>query len=379
MATDGLRPSREDEPPVHLSREGETELYLPDIPPHRGPARRARVFYNPAMTFDRDLNVAFARALRASGRAALTGWEMLGATGVRGLRLVRETDLFAALMITEGDRSAIEVLERNVAHLGLSQVRTRQTDARSPAAEGPFDYIDLDPYGSPLPYLDSLLRSARLPAVVGVTATDLMVLAGAVRGACETRYGARPVHGRLAPEGGLRIVLARLAHEARARGAAVRPLLSYVHDHHVRTYAELLPLREGPASDPVRTLEPPTWDGPPLGPGASYGPLWVGPLFDRGFVERLEPLPSASRPRELAAFIARVKEEARVDRPFYYEPNEIAHHLRLSEPPALDALLHELRRRGAGAVRAHPRPSAFRTDAPRALVEDVARSLVAPR
>ena len=356
-------------------QEGGTTLYLPRVANARGPARRARVFYNPVMAFDRDLNVAFARAIGATGRTDLAGWEMLGATGVRGLRLAHETELLGTLLITEREAEAVGVIERNVEELHLPRVRARPADARVPPPEGPFDYVDLDPYGSPLPYLDAMFRSVRLPAVVAVTATDLMVLAGIVRGACEARYGARPLHGRLAPEGGLRILIATLAREARAHHATLTPLLSYVHDHHVRTYAELVPSEGARTTDPVASVDPATWTGPPLGAKGPYGPFWVGPLFDRRVVDRLQVPPSPARPKEIHSWVERFRAEAEVDQAFFYEPNEIARTLHLTEPPPLEALLAGLRARGTKAARAHPQASALRTDAPRTMVEAVARSL----
>lgn len=336
------------------------------------------MFYNPAMAFDRDLNVAVARAL-SSIEPKRTGWEMLGATGVRGLRVAHESEWLRSLLITEREPRAVAVIDRSLSELGLTTVRVREADARVVPPEAPFDYVDLDPYGSPLPYLEALFGSLSLPAVVGVTATDLMVLAGVVRGACEARYGARPLHGRLAPEGGLRILLATLAQRARARGAWMKPLLCYIHDHHLRAYVEVIAEPGHDENDPVALVETSRWPGPVLGPRPAYGPMWLGPLFDRRLVDRLETPPSAANAKEVGAWIQRVRGEAEVDRPFFYEPNELARALGLKEPPPMEAILGALRASGAAASRAHPHPSAFRTDAPRSVVEALARSVATSR
>ena len=360
-------------PPVDRTQEGGTPLYLPKVAAQRGPGRRARVFYNPAMGFDRDLNVAVGTALRSTSTLARSGWEMLGATGVRGLRLAHESSLFRELLITEREPEAVALIRRNIGETGLTEVvRAREADAREPAVGGPFDYVDLDPYGSPVPYLDSLFGSVGDRTVIAVTATDMMVLAGVVGGACERRYGARPLHGRLAPEGGLRILLAYLARRAREAGRRMVPLLCYVHDHHVRAYLELSPGPE-PSADPVEEIHTNDWTGPWLGPRPTYGPLWVGPLFDPRFVDALRPPAVAASGHEVERWIERVREEATVDRPFFYEPNELARRLGLSEPPGVSELIDALRAQGARAARAHPQPSAVRTDAPRALVEEAAR------
>ena len=159
----------------------------------------------------------------------------------------------------------------------------------------------------------------------------------------------------------------------RRRGRGVRPLLAYVRDHHLRAYVEVGDL--SPREDPVGTIDPTTWTGPVVGTGAPYGPLWLGPLFDPGLVSRLELPPTASHPREVEPFLAKLRGEVEVDRPFYYEANELAGALGLGSPGSLASYVSRLSARGYRAAPTHARAGAFRTDAPRSVVETVARAL----
>jgi tRNA (guanine26-N2/guanine27-N2)-dimethyltransferase len=332
------------------------------------------VFYNAAMALDRDLGVAVVRARWPAGGTRARGWEMLAATGVRGLRLLGESEAFAALWLTELRPEAVEVLAANLAARGRAEAFGRRWDATAPLPEGPFDYVDLDPYGTPVPFLASALASVRDGGLLAVTATDMPVLAGVQRRACELRYGATPIRGRLGPEAGLRILLAFVDRAARGRGRSIRPLLAYVLDHHVRLYAEVGPA-QGPERSTVLGSDRP--DLPELpGPGP-FGPLWTGPLFDPEFVARLAVPPAAERPRELARLLERFAEESGVPSVLWYEGNRLAQRTGVAEPPPLGALLAELRRLGFRAARAHPHPGAFRTDAPRARVEEACRRLAA--
>jgi tRNA (guanine26-N2/guanine27-N2)-dimethyltransferase len=326
------------------------------------------VFYNPAMAADRDLATALVRAW-AAGRTDLRGWDLHGATGVRALRLLRETGAFASFLITDSHPAAGPVLRANFD--GAPGVTVRGADAREPPPEGPFDYVDVDPYGSPLPFLPTALDAVALGGLLAVTATDLMVLAGAQPGACLRRYGARPVRGRLGPEGGLRILLATLSRAAGDRSRAIHPVLAYVRGHHVRAYVELRP---GPEpTPPIREIDPSNWTGPALGTPGPYGPLWTGPLFDPTVVERLEVPPAAAQPREVAVLRERFRAECRVDVPFYFEPNSLARALGAAAPIGLEGYADALRAAGYRFARTHARPEGFRTDAPRAVVEAVAR------
>ena len=321
------------------------------------------------MALDRDLAVAVVRAWSRAYRPLRSGWEMMAATGARGLRLLVEGGTFETFTLTEANPEAVEVLRANAG--SVAGTRVVRADAREPPSGAPFDYVDLDPYGTPAPFVDTALAAVRPGGVLAVTATDMTVLAGAQPDACRRRYAARPVRGRLGPEGGLRILLAFIARRARAQDRGVRSVFSYVLGHHVRAVVEVAGApRE---ADPVGSIDTEVWAGPPVGGHGSYGPLWLGPLFDPGLTPSLQPPPEASDPARLASLLDRIREEVTVDVPFYYEPNAIAKSLSLLQPPARETIVNALRTAGYRAARTHVRPEGFRTDAPRSEVEAIVR------
>jgi tRNA (guanine26-N2/guanine27-N2)-dimethyltransferase len=322
------------------------------------------------MALDRDLGVALLRAAGPAPPGAWSGWDMMAATGARGLRLLRETGVFSGMTFTEANPEAESVLRANAA--GSPTAVVVRSDARRVPSAAAYDYVDLDPYGSPARFVAPALAAVRPGGMLGVTATDMMVLAGAQPAACVRRSGASPVRGRLGPEGGLRILLAYLARCARANDLVIEPVLSYVHDHHVRAYVRVV--EHGRSPDPVRAIDPAAWEGPPLGDGGPFGPLWLGPLFDPEIVRSLVVPPSAAEPRGLASLLDHFREEIEVDVPFYYESNSLARHLRLAHPPPRERLVTVLRAAGFRAARTHVRPEAFRTTAPRDEVHRAARA-----
>jgi tRNA (guanine26-N2/guanine27-N2)-dimethyltransferase len=296
---------------------------------------------------------------------------MTAATGVRGLRLLRESGAFGTFTFSEANPEACRVLRENTARVPGAFVV--EGDARLAPPAAPFDYVDLDPYGTPAPFVRTALGSVRPGGVVAVTATDMMVLAGTQPSACWRRYGARPVRGRLGPEGGLRILLAYLARDAEALGRSIRPMLAYARDHYVRAYVEVN--ERSDAAVPVGTIDPENWPGPWVGDRGPYGPLWLGPLFDADLVSRLRVPDGAARAREVERFISRLKEEVTADRPFYFEANVLASRLELAAPPSLRAVEEGLRSLGFRVARTHARPEGFRTDASRKVVEQLVRRL----
>jgi tRNA (guanine26-N2/guanine27-N2)-dimethyltransferase len=327
------------------------------------------------MASDRDLNVAVVRAWRSRRPAAPLGWEMLAATGARGLRLVHEAGGFASFELTEHDPEAVELLQRNAAQYASEGAHAQRHDARVALGRAAFDYVDLDPYGTPMPYLDAALDAVRPGGLLAVTATDTRVLAGVQAGVAERRYGGRPIRGRLGPEAGLRLLLAAVERTASHRAAHIVPRLAYVGDHHVRAYLEI---QEGLRTSPeVALLDSASWDGPTLRPPGRYGPMWLGPLFDPELIGALTVPPSCADLRRTAQVIAVLQEECSVDRPFYYETNVLARELQLTEPPSPTSMIAELRRQGRRAAPTHARPGAFRTDAPHREVGELARAVSA--
>ncbi len=323
------------------------------------------------MVFDRDIGVAFARAHFGPGWAS--GWDMLSATGARGLRLLVESGAFSSFLFTEAHPEAVEVLRQNSGPIPGATVRL--ADARTLPPEAPFDYVDIDPYGSPVPFLPTALHALGPGGVLAVTATDLMVLAGVQHGTCERIYGSHPVRGRLGPEGALRILLAYVARTARMEGRTARPLLAYVRGHHLRAYFEVRPLLSSSLPDAVGWAGSESWTGPFLGEGGPFGPMWLGALADPGLAARLACPPTAARPRESEKFLALLRSEAEVDTPFYYEANELAGALGLPFPASSDGLAGALTALGYRFARTHMRPEGFRTDAPRIVVEATAKEL----
>ena len=63
-------------------------------------------------------------------------------------------------------------------------------------SENRFDYIDIDPFGSPVGFVDSAMRSIKNGGVVACTATDTAALCGVYPRVCQRRYGAIPFHNR---------------------------------------------------------------------------------------------------------------------------------------------------------------------------------------
>ncbi|WP_148882185.1 tRNA (guanine(10)-N(2))-dimethyltransferase [Thermococcus aciditolerans] len=343
----------------------------------------APVFYNPVMALNRDISVLAVGVL--TPRTVL---DALSATGIRGIRYTLETPA-EEVWLNDINPDAFNLILENVRlNLGVDGERIGEKrfsfgeekrvvanldDANRLMAEKfrYFDFLDLDPFGSPLEFLDTALRSVRRRGILAVTATDTGVLCGAYRHACRRKYLAEPIRGELCHEAGLRILIGTVVRYAAKYDLGVEVLLAYYRDHYFRAF---LRLKSGAkkADGSIEGLGY-LWQDEngrfeyensflPRKPG-SYGPLWLGPLKSQGFVDDMLKLawehPLAHK--KTLPFLETLAGE--LDTPFHYDTHALARRNNL-QVGKLAEIIEILRDKGYSATRTHFSPMALKTDAP---------------
>ncbi|AIF69049.1 hypothetical protein PAP_03145 [Palaeococcus pacificus DY20341] len=372
-------------------REGKAKILVPK-------AERiydAPVFYNPVMAFNRDLSVLALRVLEP--KEAL---DALSATGVRGIRYALETPVREVWMndinpeafnlIVENIKlnfdGALEVKEKKAILEGDKRLISTNKDANLLMDEAfrYFDFVDLDPFGSPMPFLDASLRAVKRKGFLGITATDTGVLCGAYKNACLRKYNARPLRGELCHETGLRILIGAVARYIGKYDLGFRVLFAYYKDHYFRVF---LKLEDGAkkGDETVEKLGYVYFDQKtgkfevenaflPSRKGA-YGPLWLGELKDEKFVEALyneAQKAELAKKRKVLECLERVRGE--LDVPLFYELSMVAKRNKL-EVRKPDLIVEALEERGFLASRTHISPTGIKTNAGLSDVVDVLRSL----
>ncbi|MGC9225989.1 50S ribosomal protein L11 methyltransferase [Caldivirga sp.] len=284
-----------------IQREGAVSFYAPDLSRYIAGGRIepawAPVFYNPAMANNRSVSVIVVRAyLRLLGKNGVLCEPFTG-TGVRSIRYVREAGV-EKVIAGDVDGTAVDIASRNVDLNSLrDQIKVIKSDANVLLANSKCDMIDIDPYGSPAPYINTALFSIRHGGLLCVTATDLAVLQGSYANKAIRRYGFKPLRGYLSREIGLRGLLGFLARQALVIDAGIRPLLSYWERHYYRVCVTVHKDR-GTARETVRNLGYAYYCSDSLNRGfirrypngfmdrcVTSGPLWIGPIGDVEFID----------------------------------------------------------------------------------------------
>ncbi|HDJ83662.1 MAG TPA: tRNA (guanine(10)-N(2))-dimethyltransferase, partial [Desulfurococcaceae archaeon] len=190
--------------PLKKIREGKAELLIPDPKAYirsngtYEPAW-APVFYNPRMVFSRDMTVLFLRYLANKGIGISLALDSLSGTGVRGIRFLLEPGNVEKVILNDIDPDAYELINENI-RLNDLQERAESycMDANTlhyylPEVGLRAEFVDIDPFGSPIPFIDSAIWVARNKSYIAITATDTAALTGTHINACLRKYHARPL------------------------------------------------------------------------------------------------------------------------------------------------------------------------------------------
>ena len=99
-----------------------------------------------------------------------------------------------------------------------------------------FDVVDLDPYGTAIPFLEGAIMSLANNGLLCVTFTDMAVLCARAPHVCFYKYGAAPLAKAYCHEQALRMVLYTINTIANKQSKRVEPLLSLTVDFYIRLF-----------------------------------------------------------------------------------------------------------------------------------------------
>ena len=234
-------------------REGRTLMLLPNLPEEgQGPGTKSsgRVFYNPAMAGSRTRSVLLFRHaldLGILGEGTVYALDGLTASGLRARRWLNElspeeTERISATIV-DLEEEALKWAEASHSEFpprGGGILEPSKGDLRSVVLRSGRHWVDIDPYGSPMPFIDSAMQSMARSGVMEVSATDTAALTGSSGTALMRRYGARVRTDSLAHDSGMRVMLATFSRVAARHDRSIVPLLSVWDSHHLRVSFRVL-------------------------------------------------------------------------------------------------------------------------------------------
>jgi tRNA (guanine26-N2/guanine27-N2)-dimethyltransferase len=396
--------------PTEIVKEGKVTVLVPELkayvtdPSDYAPSK-APVFYNPVMELNRDISVLALQAFQRKANKEISVCEPLSSSGVRGVRFAAEIHGVNKVLINDISMRAVKLAKHNVESNNLqdrAEVKHKDANCLLSCHGAPrkrFDVVDLDPFGSPVPYLDSALRALCNNGLLALTATDLAPLCGVHAKACLRKYGGRPLRTEYCHELAVRLVTGCAATLAAKHDIGIRVVLTHSTDHYVRVYAEI-GYGAKKADESVKRLgyvlhcfkclhretatalfSKENADCPECGSRMGYaGPLWLGRIFDKQFCESMakENMHRAFRnSARIAKLLSLTIDEAEAPQ-LYYVLDKISNKLGLPVP-SVDMMLKILHDNGFPAVQTHFSTRGVRTNAPALAMQNLVKKAISAR
>ncbi|MCD6470768.1 tRNA (guanine(10)-N(2))-dimethyltransferase [Candidatus Bathyarchaeota archaeon] len=393
--------------PVESIREGLANVVIPRLEAFKrggwdyAPCR-APVFYNPLMKTCRDIAVLALQSYQKIVSREIRVSEPLTGCGVRGIRFAMEVSGVDKVYINDINKNAYKLAQYNVRLNGLeNKVFVSNEDAnlflsRNSSPEKRFDFIDIDPFGTPVPFIDSAVRALRDGGMLALTATDLAPLCGVYPKVALRKYGGKSLRTEYCHEIAIRLLAGCLAVMAAKHEIGIKILFSHSTNHYVRLYS-VISYGARKADESLgeigyilhcpkclhREVHPDMFlSGSEIkcrecGSKLKFaGPLWVGKILDAEYCRKIEENLGKFEyfSREAKKVVSLVLCE--VDAPIsYYVVDKICGRMKLPTPP-LNQVIEKIRSMGFKAVKTHFHSRGIKTDAPSSIVFEAVKKAV---
>jgi tRNA (guanine26-N2/guanine27-N2)-dimethyltransferase len=392
--------------PNEVIEEGKVKVLVPKlsaygvVPSDYAPSK-APVFYNPVMEFNRDLTVLAFKAYQHIVNHEISICEPFTSQGIRGIRFAAEIEGVSRVLLSDINASAYELAKHNI-QLNNQQfkITLKNKDANcvlscNASPKKRFDIVDIDPFGTPVPYLDSAFTALRNRGLLAATATDLAPLCGVHAKACVRKYGGRPLRTEYCHELAVRLLAGCMASVAARHDIGIRILFSHSSNHYIRVYAQIaygcqkadeslqqtgyiLHCFNCMHREVANKIIGKSEMCPECGSKMDYaGPLWIGAISDSDFIDQnLKENQSTAfkNSAKITKLLNLSKTEATAPAT-YYVIDKVSGKLN-SVAPSNQALLEALRKGGFQAVPTHFNPRGIKTDAPALTMHKLLREIV---
>ena len=330
---------------------------------------KMEVFYNPVMVSNRNISILLLNCIKNTDMKIA---DPLAGSGIRSLRFLNELSREKIGEMHVNDMKAhFEKTMENALELNKMQwpknmfIHTEDASLFLMHNNG-FDYIEIDPFGSPNPFLAAAMARISRGGVLAVTATDTAALTGTYPRVTVRKYWGKSIKNHMMHEMGLRILIRKIQLLGVQFDRAMVPMLSYHKDHYFRTYfrcekgkekcdALLKQVQYFLYCSECLGFKTSLYNKEKCECGGEYefvGPLWIGKLFEKDLVEKMVAKNTFA---EEEKFLEVLLEEACQERAGFYDVHEFARKLKIN-PPRMEEMLEKTK-----GVRTHFSPTGIKT------------------
>ena len=324
-------------------QEEDTTIKVPDS---QDLTRGAEVFYNPEMKFNRDIScLVLAEDFKSKidKRDYYSVCDSMTASGVRAIRYFKELQKIEkehkkqifCIYLNDIKEEALGHAKENLKLNKLDNQTGKKIFLNNGKAESLFsvnkyDFVDIDPFGSSVYYLDSFFGNCMHNCLLATTYTDTAPLCGTYPKTCFIRYFAKPAHMDNMQEIGLRILIAKTNIIAAMHEKTYHPLVSFSRRHYFRFFGRVKKSSKGKIKEHLNNIGYMLYCNKCMerkfvdldlfnnkdnkcscGEVYDYaGPLWTGNLHDTGFCKKIS---SSAKDEKMKEFIEILMEENKIN------------------------------------------------------------------
>jgi tRNA (guanine26-N2/guanine27-N2)-dimethyltransferase len=250
----------------------------------KGPGKTSPGFYNRTMEVSRDMTVAILKTMKPG-----IALDSMAGTGIRGLRIAKETDW--KVVLNDRDSRNRDIQARN-AKLNSADVEIMNADYFCAVSSRKWDYVDIDPFGSPSGLVDAAIMNLKNEGIIGVTMTDTANLEGRSTGKGVRIYGSRSLRGIFSREISTRIFVKYVMERGASLGRAGKPLIVLRDGHYIRVFVKF---KKGNrvADDSMRDFKTVEVEG------VTVGPLYTARLYETELLTKMEGFRFSERSKRL--------------------------------------------------------------------------------
>ena len=226
--------------------ENDTKIMVPSGAVKEKEPPRFPVFFNPAAKFNRDVSIQIYKAFIDSKKDnEISFVDTMTGSGIRGVRVANEIPKITKIIFNDFNSFSVQISKINAI---LNNVYNRCEFYNKEICdflstkinfENRATIVDIDPFGSPAPYLDCVLRSVENGGLISVTATDTAVLCGVYPKVCYRKYYGYPLRTNYSGEIGVRLLISSIALIASRLDLSIMPVFSHGYRNYIRVYCKI--------------------------------------------------------------------------------------------------------------------------------------------
>ncbi len=205
------------------------------------------VFFNPAAKFSRDVSIQiYKNFIDKKKEKSFSFVDSMTGSGIRGLRVANEIPKINRIIFNDFNYLSIYVSKVNSILNNVYNKCNFYNKEICTFLSTTFNFenratiVDIDPFGTPAPFIDCVLRSVENGGLISVTATDTAVLCGVYPKVCYRKYYGTPLRTHYSGEIGIRILISSIALIASRLDLSIIPVFSHEYRNYLRVYCKVI-------------------------------------------------------------------------------------------------------------------------------------------